>query len=102
MRAFRRTGDRVAMIGILLNKSSEYGDRLDCAKYLGDYVEEDAESALLVVACNAAENEDLVEDCSEALARMWIKRGRVNHEYLSKLPTRARQVAQAVLDSQES
>lgn len=90
------------MIGILLNKSSKYGDRLDCAKYLGDYVEEDAESALLVVACNAAENEDFVEDCSEALARMWIKRGRVNHEYLSKLPTRARQVAQAVLDSQES
>ena len=90
------------MIGILLNKSSEYGDRLDCAKYLGDYVEEDAESALLVVACNAGENEDLVEDCSEALARMWIKRGSVNHEYLSELPTRARQVAQAVLDSQES
>lgn len=90
------------MIGILLNKLSEYGDRLDCAKYLGDYVEEDAESALLHVACDEAEDEDLVDDCSEALARMWTKRGRVNHEYLSKLPSRARQVAQAVLDSQRS
>ncbi|TQM10346.1 hypothetical protein FB548_2547 [Pseudoxanthomonas sp. 3HH-4] len=90
------------MIGILLDGSAPYGDRLDCAKYLGEYFDDDAERALFHVACDSAEDEDLVEDCGEALASIWLKRGSVNHELLSRLPGRVQLIAQAVLDSQKS
>ncbi|CAN7188602.1 hypothetical protein LJR168_000456 [Pseudoxanthomonas sp. LjRoot168] len=87
------------MIGILLDGSAAYGDRLDCANHLGEYIDDDVESALCHIACNLAEDEDLVEDCGEALASVRLKRGRVSHELLSRLPRRVQLMAQAVLDS---
>ncbi len=87
------------MIGILLDGSVAYGDRLDCANLRGEYIDDDVESALFHIACDLAEDEDLVEDCGEALASIRLKRGRVNHELLSRLPRRVQLMAQAVLDS---
>jgi len=55
--------------------------------------------AVFHVACDVAEGEDLVDDCGEALASIWSKRGRVDHELLSRLPRREQLMAQAVLDA---
>lgn len=47
------------MIGILLDGSVAYGDRL--------------ESALFHIACDLAEDEDLVEDCGEGFGKYSVE-----------------------------
>jgi hypothetical protein len=62
---------------IARNKAAEFGDRGDAILELGEMSPEFSEAALLEIARDRDEDEDLVEDAGDALGSMWVKLGQI-------------------------
>jgi hypothetical protein len=55
------------LIGVLLNREAEFGDRHDAAMDLSEYDGEAVEAALEQVISDKAEDPDLIEECEQSL-----------------------------------
>ena len=85
------------LIGVLLDRSAEVGDRDDAAMDLGVYDREDVEAALAHVACDPAADESIVDSCGESLAEIWCRKGQVNEAILVRLTPASLPIALATL-----
>lgn len=82
-----------ALAAVLLNESTEFGDRDDAAIALASSDSPDAEKALLKIATDASADVDLADRCGESLAYIWSRRGHVDERTISSLNDVARHVA---------
>jgi len=91
-----------ALITVLLDASAEYGDRDDAAMDLGGFDHPAAEAALVAVASDPATDEELADTCGEALAAVWLRRGKVDEEVLPRLHPASLRVCIATLRASSS
>jgi hypothetical protein len=85
------------LIDLLLDKSSEFGDRDDAAIELSAFDEAEAEDTLAKVASDPASDARLVERCGEALAEIWMRKNTVDHATWNQLRPEARDISRAVI-----
>ena len=72
-------------IAALLDQRLRWDVRDDYATYLIEYDEPEVEEALLRVASNPDESDDIAESCAEALAEIWCRKGTLKIDALRKL-----------------
>ena len=58
------------LVGVLLNREAEFGDRHDAAMDLSEYDGAAVEAALEQVISNKAEDPDLIEECEQSLQQV--------------------------------
>ncbi len=85
------------LIQVLLDEEAEFCDRDDAAIDLGQYDQPEAEAALIKVASNLDEDDDLSDSCGESLAEIWSRKHELDLEKLSTLNKVANQVAVTTL-----
>lgn len=74
------------LIGVLLDKNAEIGDRDDAAMDLSSYDAPEVEAALIEIASDATVDEMILESAGESLAEIWIrKKVEVSPSTLGKL-----------------
>ena len=82
------------LIAVLVDPGARTRARQDAAIALARLDEAGVETALATVACDMHAEEDLAASCGDALARLWVRRGRVTLSIFARLVPGA---SQAVL-----
>ena len=78
------------LIGVLLNKSAETGDRHDAAMDLALYDDPHVEEALLQVALDDTEDELIADAVGESLSQVWKRAGKTDLTIVENMHTAAR------------
>lgn len=63
----RKVEQPAGLIGVLLDRNAEFGDRHDAAMDLSEFDSADVEAALEDVIQDKTEDPDLVEECEQSL-----------------------------------
>ena len=78
------------LIGLLLDKSAETGDRHDAAMDLGIYDDPRVERALLQVALDLTEDEEIADAVGESLSQVWKRAGKEDVTIVEQMHPAAR------------
>lgn len=85
------------LIRILLDEDADPVIRDDAATDLGNYEDPEAEKALLEIACNPEEDDELSDCCGESLAEIWSRKEELDLEKFARLNNVARKIAASTL-----
>lgn len=85
------------LISVLLDPHAPLGDRDDAAMDLGRFPTAEVESALLKIARNTAEDENVLDSAGESLAEIWSSRQDAPVELIASLAPPAHRIAVATL-----
>lgn len=78
------------LIEILLDHHARIDERDDAAIDLGNYDDESALRALLIVASDSLESEIVLASCGESIGAIWRRRAIWSQELLEKMTPAAR------------
>lgn len=81
-----------ALITLLLDKTSEFGDRDDAAMDLSEFDDAMSENALLRVATASDEDTELIERCGESLAAIWCRKNKLDRDAIKRLQPSALEI----------
>lgn len=85
------------LIRALLDPNVEFGDRDDIAMALGSHDDPEVEAALMAIATDQEEDEDLADSCGESLAEIWGRRETFDASWFDELVPEAFIVAKTML-----
>ena len=86
------------LIGVLLDRTNCFEDRVEAATDLGEYDDPIALEALARVAVDGREDESILEHCGESIAEIWNRRRIYDPELSASLAPRARAELELILD----
>ena len=73
------------LIGVLLDRSAEYGDRDDAAIDLWYFDDPRVEAALVQVVTDPTDDRDLADTCLDSLQQIWSRRGGIDPDTRAQL-----------------
>lgn len=85
------------LIAVLVDPTARPRARQDAAVALARLDEAGVETALATVACDTHVDDDLARSCGDALAKLWVRRGRVTLSIFARLVPGASQAVLARL-----
>ena len=89
-----------SLIAVLLDRSVDYAERDDAATYLIPYDEPEAEKALLSIASDLTEDDDIAESCGECVAEIWCRNNILSLDKLRNLKPAAFEQAIGIIGVQ--
>jgi hypothetical protein len=78
------------LLGVLADRTAEFGDRHDAAMDLGAFDEPEVEVALLAVASDLSEDPDIADAVGESLHEVWHRKGKSEPRLVATMHPQAR------------
>ena len=93
--------DRIDLLSnILLDRSARVDERDDAAMDLGQYVDQRALDAVLIVATDPNEEPFIFDTCGEAIAAIWIRQNDFSYAEYKKLAPQAQQAVLSYIEKE--
>jgi hypothetical protein len=93
--------NKTLLIEILLDPTSSDSEKDDAVINLGNNFEDEETINLLIKVSNSMEfNEMIAASCGESLGQIWLRKGRINFEKLSRLKGSALNEALSLIKAQ--
>ena len=90
------------LISVLLDKTASEAERDDAAMDLGLFPEHQALEALIQIALDPSQDEDLGDVCGESIARIWVSLDQMDLEVFNNLAKASKREAFDFIESQKN
>jgi len=90
------------LIKILFDKSAREDEKHDAVMDIGQFNDDRALNALVLIANDPSSNQTILDACGESIAQIWMKRNQFDIESYNKFPPIVQQAIRMYIKNQKT